>query len=49
MTNEFTNIDEGGSRHELVGNESMAKVVDLGVFNSSDAEIAVNATSNVSN
>lgn len=48
MTNEFGEVNQGGTGTELVGDEGVAKVVDLGTFDFTQAEVTVNAGADVS-
>lgn len=47
MTSQFTDINQGGAGHKLLGDESVAEVVDLGVFDAGELEVAVDARADV--
>ncbi len=48
MADELTYQDGTGARGQVVGNEGMAQVVNLGIGNAGDFEIAVDGSSDVS-
>lgn len=47
MTSEFADIDEGSAGHELLGDEGMAKVIDLGILDTGKHKEAVDAGSDI--
>lgn len=48
MTDQFTDVDQWTAGLELLGNESMAKVVDFSILNSSDMEVSVQVGTDIS-
>ena len=48
MANNLGDNIQGNASFQLINNESIAQVVDIGIFNFGDLKIAVDAVSNIS-
>ncbi len=48
MTGEFGNVDKGGASHKLLGDKSVAKIVDLGGLDTGEGEETVDTGADVS-
>lgn len=48
MTGEFADINEGSAGHKLLGDKSVAKIVDFGGFDTGKGEKAIDAGADVS-
>ena len=49
MTGEFRNVDKGGASHELLGDKSVAKIVDLGGLDTGESKETVDTGADVTN
>ena len=49
MPSQFGNVNQGSASHKLLGNKSMAQIVDLGVLDAGKHKETIDAASNVSN
>ncbi len=49
MTGEFGNVDKGGASHKLLGDKSVAKIVDLGGLDTGEGEETVDTGADVTN
>ena len=47
VASEFADDNERSATHQVMGDESVAKVIDLGVFDTSESEVAVDSGTNV--
>ncbi len=48
MASELTDVNKGGTGHKLLGDEGVAKIVNLGVLDAGEHEEAVDARANIS-
>jgi len=49
VTGEFRNVDKGGASHELLGDKSVAKIVDLGGLDTGESKETVDTGADVTN
>ncbi|KKU70984.1 MAG: hypothetical protein UX97_C0015G0008 [Candidatus Beckwithbacteria bacterium GW2011_GWA2_47_25] len=49
MTGKLADINQGSTGHELLGDESVTKIVDFGILDSGQLEEAVDAASDITN